>query len=192
MGKFAEAQKILRQYKIRLKHLNYSYPEIRADDVKQVAFESAKSLFKKIKKPLIVDDTGLFIDSLNGFPGVYSAWAYKKIGNRGILKLLEAQTSRNAFFKCCVGYADSKICKVFCGKVHGTIAEKERGTFGFGYDPIFVPNKIEPRLLYKPSPCKEDKIQTFAENETLKNHISHRFNAFTEFAKWYTNYIIQK
>lgn len=141
--------------------------------MREVAEESAKSLFRKIRKPLVVEDSGLFIPPLNGFPGAYSAWAQKKIGNTGILKLLAGFADRSAYFRSCIAYADRKGLRKFCGEVRGTICGVERGSGGFGYDPIFVP---------------EGETQTFAENETLKNRLSHRSNAFTAFARWYTNY----
>lgn len=171
--KFREAGQILAPYKIKLEHLNQPYPEIRAEDVEEVALEGAKLVFGKIGKPLIVEDSGLFIPALNDFPGAYSAWVRKKIGNRGILKLLEGETKREAYFKSCIAYADSEITRTFCGTVYGAISKREAGNKGFGYDPIFIP---------------EGESQTFAENETLKNRISHRFNAFTDFAKWYSTY----
>lgn len=174
-NKFKEAKEILKNSGIRIRHIKKTYSEIRADDVKQVALESAKSLFLKFKKPLIVEDSGLFIPSLNGFPGAYSAWVYKKIGNQGIINLLKGKP-RRAYFKSCVAYADSKIIKTFCGKVLGKISKRERGTGGFGYDPIFVPN---------------GKRQTFGENEMLKNSSSHRCNAFILFIQWYKKYFKQ-
>lgn len=134
---------------------------------------SAEALFKKMKKPLIVEDSGLFIQSLNGFPGAYSAWVQKKIGNSGILKLLAGSPDRSAYFKSCVAYADRRGVRKFCGEVRGSICGMERGKGGFGYDPIFVP---------------EGWTKTFAESETLKNRLSHRTNAFTAFARWYTTY----
>ncbi len=171
--KFQEAREILKPYEIKLEHFNAVYPEIRADDVEEVAKEAAQSLFEKTGKPLMVEDSGLFIDSLNGFPGAYSAWIFGKIGNAGILKLLGEEKERRAYFKSCVAYADSKMQETFCGTVRGTISKREIGSGGFGYDPIFVP---------------EGENRTFAENETLKNKISHRSNAFTDFAKWYSSY----
>lgn len=171
--KFAEAQAILKPWKIQLGHLEQPYPEIRSENVEEVALEGAKLVFQKTGKPLIVEDSGLFVPALGDFPGAYSAWVFKKIGNRGILKLLGGETKREARFKSCVAYADSEIAKTFCGTVYGAISQREKGSRGFGYDPIFIPG---------------GESQTFAENETLKNRISHRFNAFTDFAKWYSTY----
>ncbi len=171
--KFREAQEILKPYGIMLEQIRPDHPEIRADDVEEVALDSAKNIHARVKKPLIVDDSGLFIHALGNFPGAYSEWVQKKLGNKGILKLMEGQADRTAHFKACVAYCDGKVLKSFCGRVNGTIAERESGNGGFGYDPIFVP---------------ENEKETFAENETLKNRISHRFNAFTDFAKWYTSY----
>jgi len=177
--KFEEASGMLKPYGIELERLNLSRPEIRAEDVEEVAFASAESIFAEVKKPLIVEDSGLFIPSLNNFPGAYSAWVQKKLGNPGILKLMAGSRNRSAYFKACIAYVDENGARTFCGDVHGTISGRECGSSGFGYDPIFVPKDGNPELL------------TFAENETLKNRISHRFNAFTAFARWYSTYTIK-
>ena len=137
--------------------------------MEEIALATAKEAFAEIGRPIIVEDGGLFIPSLNGFPGAYSAWAMKKIGNGGVLKLV-AGKDRKACFKACVAYCDENGARAFCGEAHGEIAGNERGKTGFGYDPIFIPT---------------GEKQTFAESETIKNRVSHRFNAFTAFAKWY-------
>ena len=113
-------------------------------------------------KNFIVDDTGLFIDSLKGFPGVWSAYAQKTIGNKGILKLMDGVEDRGAEFRCCIGCDIDGERIVVVGVCRGYITESEKGTDGFGFDPIFSPyGKL-----------------TFAEMSIEdKNLISHRGNA---------------
>jgi XTP/dITP diphosphohydrolase len=126
--------------------------------------------------PIIVEDAGLFIGALNGFPGPYAAYAYKTIGNRGLLRLMENVENRKAEFQSVVAYFDaepkSPIC--FKGEVAGEIVKEERRgdcKSGFGFDPIF-----------KPASCNK----TFAEMSlTEKNKYSHRAKAFRNFAEWY-------
>lgn len=170
INKFAEAKRILSKFNINLIHYNFSYNEIRSEYLEEIAKDAAKKLFKVIRKELIVEDSGLFIDSLNGFPGTYSAWVFKKIGNEGILKLMKNLKNREASFKSCIAFASDKCIKTFIGEVRGKISLKIRGNQGFGFDPIFIPKN------YK---------KTFAENENLKNKISHRTNALLKFANWY-------
>ena len=62
----------------------------------------------KLNTPLIVDDTGFFIDALNGFPGPYAAYVLNSIGNAGILKLMEGISDRNARFTTGIAYADER------------------------------------------------------------------------------------
>ncbi|MBS3068142.1 XTP/dITP diphosphatase [Candidatus Micrarchaeota archaeon] len=169
--KFKEANEILSAKGISVEHFNFKHNEIRSDSLEEIAMEAVDTTFAQLKKPVFVEDTGLFIDALNGFPGTYSAWALKKIGSDGILKLLKSASNRAATFKTCIAFANGKITKTFLGECKGAIATKKRGKSGFGYDPIFTPKG------YK---------KTFAEDLEIKVKVSHRFAALqklTEFLK---------
>ncbi|MDD2403057.1 MAG: RdgB/HAM1 family non-canonical purine NTP pyrophosphatase [Victivallaceae bacterium] len=116
--------------------------------------------------PAFGDDSGLEIEALNGAPGIYSArYADTPEGriNR-VLTELKGQTNRSAKFVCIIAIAaNGEVIEAFKGEVKGKIIDTPRGTNGFGYDPIFVPEGYE---------------QTFAEMpEELKNKISHRARA---------------
>ena len=123
-----------------VEQLNEEYPEIQADTPEEVSLESVKKLAEKYKKTIVVEDSGLFIDALNGFPGVYSAPIHKQIGLLGILKLMEDKKQRECAYKCAVGYCEpGKKPLVFSGEERGTLAKELRGTHGFGHDPVFIP-----------------------------------------------------
>lgn len=169
--KVDEANFVGKKFSIEFVQINQPYPEIRDENVEKVAEEGAKFVFRKIKKSVIVEDTGLYIESLNGFPGSYSKFVFEKIGNEGILKLLKGEKNRNATFVSSVGYFDGKIKKIFTGKVQGKILKEIRGKEGFGYDPIFLP---------------EGQEKTFAEDYEVKKKISHRKKAFEKFCEWVT------
>ena len=127
-----------------VEQLNEEYPEIQADTSEEVAAESVKKSAEKHGKTIIVEDSGLFIDALKGFPGVYSAPIHRQIGLRGILKLTEGVSARGATYKSAVGYCEpGKKPLVFLGEEKGTIANAIRGTHGFGHDPIFIPGGSE-------------------------------------------------
>lgn len=169
--KFSEAERILKAKGINIAHHPERVEEVRAEDCATVAREAAVCAYEKLKKPLFVEDSGLFIDALNGFPGVYSAFAFKRIGNEGLLKLMKGkeEKERSAKFVSCVAFAGEGKVKVFSGECLGSIAEEMKGKEGFGFDPVFIP---------------ERSGKTFAQDVELKEKVSHRKMALMKFAKW--------
>lgn len=165
-NKYLEAKVILGSFGIRLGLLKSSLEEIQSDSIKKIAVRKARDAFSKFGKPLIVEDDGLLIDSLGGFPGPYSSFVFQTIGNKGVLRLLG--TKRNAEFLSMITYCDKKITKSFEGRIEGKISENPKGD-GWGYDPIFVP---------------KNSSKTFAQIKN-KNELSHRYRALKKFASWY-------
>lgn len=170
--KVKEAGEIFKDYGIELEHIDLGYCEPQGT-LEEVAKSGAKYASRKLNKPVIVEDAGLFIKALKGFPGTYSSYVQDTLGNKGILKLLEDTDDRYAEFRSVIGYcAPNSEPKIFLGKVSGEIAVEERGDLGFAFDPIF----------YVPSMNK-----TFGELTTEeKNQFSHRKNSLEEFIKWYS------
>ncbi|WP_297468990.1 XTP/dITP diphosphatase [Thermococcus sp.] len=168
-GKVEEARKYFEPLGIEVYQLRFEYPEIQADTLEEVAEYGVMWLAERIKEPFFLDDSGLFVESLNGFPGVYSAYVYRTLGYQGILKLLEGETNRRAHFKSVIAYWDGEL-HLFTGRVEGEITTEPRGKFGFGFDPVFKPHGFD---------------KTFAEMTTEeKNRISHRGRALEAFAQW--------
>lgn len=168
-NKYREAKEILSQFDIRLGFLKFSAVEIQSNSIGQIAKQKALDAYKKCGSAVIVEDDGLFIDSLGGFPGPYSSYVFKTIGNTGIINLVK--TKKNADFVSVIAFCDnSKKPILFEGKTRGRISAKPKGK-GWGYDPIFIPN---------------GKNKTYAEMSE-KNTISHRFRALQKFATWYSN-----
>jgi len=167
-NKFKEAKEIFGN-EIKLKLAKIKLEEIQSDRLEDIAKHKAESAFEKLKKSLIVEDSGLFIKELRNFPGAYSSFILKTIGIEGILKLLEGSKNREAFYKCVAVYKDFKVTKLFIGKVFGKISEVPRGSYGFGFDPIFIPKGYE---------------KTFGEDFEIKNQVSHRAIAFRKLKNW--------
>ena len=139
LGKVKEFRQIL-EPKIKVNHIKMSYPEIRSDNSEEIARHSAEMLANKFKKNVVVEDSGLFIKELNDFPGTYSATVHKKIGLEGIINLMKDIKDRDCEYKSAVAYCEpGKDAISFLGTEKGKIAESIRGTFGFGHDPIFIP-----------------------------------------------------
>lgn len=121
-------------------------PEIQSIDVAAVALAKARSAFAIVGRPVIVDDTGLSLDALNGLPGALVAWFLDRLGVDGLAALVKDHPLRKATASTAIGYADASGSHVFIGTVTGTVALSPRGTNGFGYDPIFCPG--EGKLTY--------------------------------------------
>lgn len=111
---------------------------------------------------MLVDDTGLSVQAWNGLPGALVAWFLTTVGVEGILDMAAGLTDRRATVTVALGYADGSGVRVFEGTVDGVLATAPRGTFGLGYDSIFMPDGDSGHRTYAE--------MTFEE----KNKISHR------------------
>lgn len=164
--KYQEAKTILAEFGIKLGFFSCNLQEIQNDSIKKIALQKVTDAFNQCKKPVIVEDDGLFIDSLGGFPGPFSSYIFKTIGNKGILKLVN--TKRVANFQSVIAYCDKNRIAMFDVKVDGKISKKIHGK-GWGFDPIFIP---------------EGKNKTYAILKN-KNEISHRYLALKKFSNWF-------
>lgn len=179
INKFNEARKVLAEYSISVGMFRVKSLEIQSENLVDIAKSSALDAFGKINLPMIVEDAGLFIDALNGFPGPYAAYVYKTLGNKGLLWLMRDVENRNARFQSVIAYCSRETKSPLCfeGEAAGEITKEERrgnGSSGFGFDPIFKPAHSN---------------KTFAEMSlTEKNGFSHRANALRKFAAWYERF----
>lgn len=164
-NKFREVKRILDRYNIDIEFKESSLIEIQGE-IEEIAKHKIKDAYEIIKDEVIIEDDALFIDELNGFPGVYSSYVYKTIGNDGILKLMKDVKNRGARFVSVIAYSNG-YTKLFKGIVEGLIAENRQG-ISWGYDPIFIPKGY---------------TTTYAMIE--KDKISHRSMALKEFVRWY-------
>ena len=166
-GKLHEAQAALGPLGHEVVNLDLAPVEIQADTLEEIARAKCEVLVGRAPTPFFVDDGGLFVDELKGFPGVFSAHALKRIGVPGILKLMEGVDDRRAHFACVVGYHDGHEIRLFSGRCDGKLASAPRSDgHGFGFDPIFVP---------------DGEARTFAELPAeTKNRISHRGRALAQ------------
>ena len=173
-NKFQEAKLILSEYNLELEMVKTKMLEVQNDDIEIIANTSVKEAQTRVSGPIIVEDAGLFIKELNGFPGPYSAYIHKTLGCKWILKLLDGLEDRTAEFKSAVAHtkdAATPTVKIFLGVVKGEISREMRGDLGFGFDPIFIPEQLD---------------RTFAEIRLdEKSKYSHRAMALKEFASWY-------
>jgi XTP/dITP diphosphohydrolase len=143
------------------------------------ALEKARYIYDLYHLPCFADDTGLEVEALNGQPGVRSAryagtlidFGTEKIRTEAnikkLLSNLKDYKNKNARFRTVIAYLDGKSEFFFEGIVNGEIIKEKKGTDGFGYDPVFVPDGFT--LTFAEMPLDE------------KNKISHRSRAFAKF-----------
>jgi XTP/dITP diphosphohydrolase len=168
-NKFKEVVEIFNKEGVTLdlQQNNIETIEIQANSLKDVALFKLNSVKNKISSSFFIEDAGFFVDiPLDGFPGVYSSYVLKTLGNEGILKLIDNNEKSKAHFSAIISLYFKPLDSVFFfdGYVSGRISEKMRGEGGFGFDPIFIPNSIPEK--------------TFAELTIhQKNQISHRGQA---------------
>ena len=173
-GKLTEAQTLLSPlgWKIQAFEIDGEVPEVvepQSDNLTTVALAKIAQGVEllasqdRLQESLLVEDSGLFIDALSEFPGVYSAHVLKSIGCEGILRLLEEE--RSAYFLTVAALWTGEAVEVFVGRCDGSISTEIKGEDGFGYDPIFVPDDGRNGL-------------TFAEmSKQEKSECSHRGRA---------------
>ena len=170
--KFREARSILAPFGVRIQRLNRAKVEVQDPRPENIARFALVSALESHRRPTLVEDSGLFIEALDGFPGPYSSFTYDTIGLQGILDLLRHYRTRRAYFQSTVAFGSPTITpRLFTGKVRGRISKRILGKNGFGYDPIFI---------------AEGSTKTFGQtSQSFKNMKSHRARAFQRFARWF-------
>lgn len=136
----------------------------------------AEGISREVEGWVLSDDSGLEVDALDGAPGVWSSSFGGEEGNHAknnarLMAEMEGQTKRTARFRCTMVLAQGGVPAAnFSGAVEGRIIDQLRGTGGFGYDPLFIPDGYD---------------ATFAELGTeVKNQLSHRARALTQVVAW--------
>ena len=153
-GKFREVAAVLRPYGVRTRWKRRTLPEPQAETLEEVVGAKLDAV-RDLSGVVLVEDSGLFIPSLAGFPGVYSAHNLKTWKFAPILELLRGR-SRRAYFRTVAGLQRGRRRALFSGEVLGAIADRPRGRQGFGYDPIFVPKGWDRTFAQAPAEAKNE------------------------------------
>ena len=164
-----EAKKIFSRSGIRIKWAKISLLEPDFESLREISEHKALDAFRKLDKPAIVEDTGIYFSAYKNFPGQYAKRMFLSLGFEGLLKLLEGK-ERKAHFATTACYYDGKKLLCSTGKLYGKILESPEGEDKdvLPYEKIFQPNgKSRPLSLI---PRKE------------KNAFSHRCLAFSGLA----------
>ncbi len=161
-NKLEEVKSILNN--IEIEQIDIDLDEIQSIDVEEVSKHKIIQGYKETNLPVLVEDTGLYINYFNGFPGALIKWMLKSIDNKGIIEILKNKKDLSAKAVTVAGFYNGKDLIIEKGEINGRISLKCLGDNGFGWDKIFIP---------------EGYNKTFAEmTEKEKNLISMRKIAF--------------
>jgi XTP/dITP diphosphohydrolase len=201
-GKVREARQYL---DASVEQVAFDYPEVQADDLAAVAADGARAAYRHTGGPVIVDDSGLTIDALDGFPGPYSSYVEDTLGIERVWDLARREDDRSAAFRGVVAYCDGGAFEATPEPV-----DTERRGQDLGVDeragattdqqvadeglPVRLFEGVVPGTVVAPrgsggfgyDPIFEYDGSTFAEMDTdEKNAVSHRGRALARFAEWY-------
>ena len=177
-GKVANLQNKLGKYGIKVKQEKLELYEVQADDVESVSINKAKQAFDKLKKPVVVDDSGFFIDCLNGFPGVYTKYALGTLGVDGIMDIMKDKENRNCCFQSVATFIDSNgnphVFKGVLekGRISDNIDDIEREEAWSDLWRIFIPSGYDKTLSQL---SLEER-----ENRSIEREGESAFSKFTE------------
>jgi XTP/dITP diphosphohydrolase len=164
--KVAEVKKILEGTGVSIVAAKLSINEIQTENVNELVKDKLLKAFKKFGRPVFVEHTGLYIDSLNGFPGGLTQIFWDNLEADRFSELLGKGDNLGLVAKTIIGYCDAKKMHFFEGEIKGTISPEPKGDTRFQWDCIFIP---------------EGEAETFAEMGDRKNEISMRKIAFDKF-----------
>jgi non-canonical purine NTP pyrophosphatase (RdgB/HAM1 family) len=161
-GKVREARAVLGR---ALDHRGLDLPEVQSLDLVEVVRNKAAEAARRFGRPVLVEDTGLELAGLGGFPGPLVRWLLTSVGAEGIARIAHAFGDPRATARCLLCATDGEVEIFGEGVVGGSIAVAPRGRGGFGWDSVFIPEPPGGRTYGE-----------MAEDE--KNAISHRRKAF--------------
>jgi len=171
--KIKEVKLHLKKFGIKVIGRKIEIEEDKYEKQEEIAKEKARKAAKLIKKPVIVEDTGLYLKAYKNFPGINAKFVFKCIGLKGILKLLEGK-SRRAYFKTVVAYCKlNKRPRIFTGICKGKISTRIR-------------KPVIPKIPYDSIFIVDGEKRTFSQmTKEEKAKYSHRAKALEKFSKWF-------
>lgn len=194
-GKLQEIQKILQDVAI-VENIALDLPELQGASALEISCEKGREAFRLLRRPVLIEDTSLCFNGLNGLPGPYIKWFFDKLSCDGLVQMLAGFEDKSAYASCIFTYCTGpEEVMSFEGRCLGTIV-KPRGATGFGWDPIFEADESSTTPAAdagsspsrKPGAVAAPSKKTFAEmTGEEKNKISHRSKALALVKDFFLN-----
>ncbi len=139
LHKVEDVQKLLPDFEIE--HIDFEVPEIQSLDPKEIVRHKLEYAYNKVKAPCFVMDASLFLDCLNGFPGPFIKWWFEKtVGEEKTCEIAKLFNKYGCQWTTVLGYFDGSQTHFLEETVQGTLPEKPRGSNGYHWDTIFIPD----------------------------------------------------
>ncbi|MEO1083809.1 MAG: non-canonical purine NTP pyrophosphatase [Acidobacteriota bacterium] len=136
INKIREAERILG---FALESVKIDLPEIQSLDIAEVLEAKVLEAYRRARRPVVVEETGLTLDAMGGFPGPLIKWMLDAMGPEGVARTGHALGDPGASAVCALAYHDGHRTVTATGVTEGVLLEKPRGEHGFGWDPVFRP-----------------------------------------------------
>ena len=157
-GNANKAKYLKRLLGVELEHCELDLDEIQSADPKVVIEHKVKQAYEALKVPVLVEDTSLSFNALDGLPGPFVKFFRVAIdGPEMMCRMLDGFTDRTAYASAIYAYYDGKEIKTFAGRLNGVIAEHPRGENGYGWDVIFEPEGYGGRTRAELTPAEDDE-----------------------------------
>ncbi len=182
-NKFERAQKSLSEFGIKIEQIDIELAESRAENPRDIVKEKAEQAFQKLRKPLIVEDSGFFIDALGGFPMTHIKFSLATLGIWKILKAMAGEKNRHAEWRMAAAYVDENgKTEIFefieDGDISKEAKENLRGSDATmsEYWKIFIPTEANPRNL---------ALSEMVDNDLeLQMRFFNKNNHFAQLGQW--------
>ncbi len=175
-GKFNDVARYIEKHEpsIELKQFDGKIFEEQTNDTKAIAIDKARQSWQILKKPVLVDDAGIYFNQYNNFPGAITKFIIPGIGYDGVFALLKNDT--RVHFLLHMVYIDSSTLQVFDGRCDGKIIrpQKFEAPEGLPWDAIFLPDS-------------SSKTCTELRGTKEEQEYSYRLKAVKKFLEWYKN-----
>jgi non-canonical purine NTP pyrophosphatase (RdgB/HAM1 family) len=139
-GKVAEARLVLGD---DLEAVALDLPEIQSLDLGEILREKAEEAWRRIGRPLVIEDVSLELAALHGFPGPLVKWMLQSLGAEGLARATATLGDPRATARCGLFYKDAERTLAVEGVAEGTLITPGRGEHGFGWDPVFLPVEVD-------------------------------------------------
>lgn len=158
-GKLAEARRLIAAGfpDVEVEGVEIDLPEIQSGEIAEVLRAKADEAWRRLGRPLVVEETGLYLSAMNGFPGPLVKWMLEAVGPAGIARAAQVLGDDRVEARCLLLFKDGVREVVAEGSTRGRLVLPGRGEGGFGWDPVFLPEGEE-QTYGELSPGDKDRI----------------------------------